>query len=125
MPNAVHRLRIWHGNTTLHDTLLGVAGDHARGAGRYFLPKAGWHNALAQPAPGRRPAARPSASVATTAGVRMGMRAARRVSYSGTLARGHFAGTPARSLHARGAVAPDDSFRLPALGAITRRAEGG
>jgi len=31
----------------------------------------------------------------------------------GTAAGGHFAGMPARSLHARGAVTPGDTFQLP------------
>ena len=40
-----------------------------------------------------------------------------------TPASGHFTGTPARSLHARGAGAPRRYFRLPALGGITRFAQ--
>ena len=53
-----------------------------------------------QPAAGGPSRGQPPASVAATAGVRMGMRAARRTAAS-------------MGLHARGAVAPGDSFRTP------------
>jgi hypothetical protein len=49
-----------------------------------------------------------------------GCAAGGRRQHSGTLASGHFVGTPARSLHARGAVVPSDHFRVRALGVITR-----
>jgi hypothetical protein len=40
--------------------------------------------------------------------------------WDGQSASGHFTGTPARCLHAHGAVAPDDCFRVRGLGGITR-----
>jgi hypothetical protein len=67
---------------------------HARSAG---APELGSITRFAQPArhrPVPPPAARPS--VAATAAVRMGMRAGRR----------------SMGLHARGAGAPDDNFRM-------------
>jgi hypothetical protein len=37
--------------------------------------------------------------------------------HPGTPARGHFAGTPTRSRHARGAVEPGHTFRMAEVGA--------
>jgi hypothetical protein len=76
----------------------------------------------------RRPAAPPAARcplpvAATAAGGGGRARRGRRGRHPGTSAGGHFTGTPARSLHARGAGAPGDDFRLPASGGITRFAQ--
>ena len=79
--------------------------------------------------PAARSGANTPVSLAATAGVRMGMRAATRagrihdlrgvglrVAYDicgrdpATSASGHFTGMPTRSLQARGAVAPGDNF---------------
>jgi hypothetical protein len=42
--------------------------------------------------------------------------------HPGTSARGHFAGTPTRSLHARGAGAPGRYFGMSEVGGVGRRA---
>ena len=54
-------------------------------------------------------------------GGRMGMRAGGE-RHPGTSTSGHFTGVPTRSLHARGAGAPDDTS-VPGLGGITRFAD--
>jgi hypothetical protein len=98
---------------------------HARGAGapgdNVRLPALGGIKPLAH-RDARQPIAAPAACCPAPRPPAGGGRCAAggRRQHSGTLASGHFVGTPARSLHARGAVVPSDHFRVRALGVITR-----
>jgi hypothetical protein len=114
--------RRYHAAMGLHASGAGAPGD-ASG-----LPKSAGPRCITRFAPADAPW-----SIAATGRWRMGMRAGRRAArgrpmdrapvrrHPGTSARGHFAGTPTRSLHARGAGAPGDTSGCP----ITRFAARG